>query len=194
MRFSKEELSFIPLSGSAIDSYIDELAKLRIEVFREFPYLYEGDLRYERRYLERYTLSDRSLAVLALVNKEIVGATTCLPLEDEAKEFKQPFIDNGFELNSICYFGESIVLKAYRGFGLGKAFFSFREAHAKKVIPNLKMTAFCAVDRPLDHPLKPLEYKPLDEFWSRQGYLKSESLLARYSWKDIDNKDEDEKE
>ncbi len=31
------------LSGSQIAPYIDELAQLRITVFREFPYLYDGD-------------------------------------------------------------------------------------------------------------------------------------------------------
>ena len=55
-----------PVTGIAVEPWLDELAKLRIEVFRDFPYLYEGDLAYERRYLDRYAQSDQSVFVLAL--------------------------------------------------------------------------------------------------------------------------------
>lgn len=33
-----------PVTGIAVEPWLDELAKLRIEVFRDFPYLYGGDL------------------------------------------------------------------------------------------------------------------------------------------------------
>jgi hypothetical protein len=36
-------------SGSALQQYITELARLRIEVFRDFPYLYDGDYGYEKK-------------------------------------------------------------------------------------------------------------------------------------------------
>jgi hypothetical protein len=32
------------VTGPIISSVIDDIARLRIEVFREWPYLYEGDL------------------------------------------------------------------------------------------------------------------------------------------------------
>jgi len=35
-------------SGPALLPYIPELARLRIEVFRDFPYLYDGSLDYEK--------------------------------------------------------------------------------------------------------------------------------------------------
>ncbi|HBF93820.1 MAG TPA: GNAT family N-acetyltransferase, partial [Marinobacter adhaerens] len=37
------------LSGDQIKPYLDDLARLRIEVFRHFPYLYDGDMDYERK-------------------------------------------------------------------------------------------------------------------------------------------------
>lgn len=85
------------LSGREIEPYLDALGALRIEVFREFPYLYDGDLAYERRYLETYVRSARSLAVLVFAGAELIGATTCLPLEDEAAEFQQPFLTAGID-------------------------------------------------------------------------------------------------
>ena len=38
-------------SAGEIQAHVDELAALRIRVFRDFPYLYDGDLDYERAYL-----------------------------------------------------------------------------------------------------------------------------------------------
>jgi uncharacterized protein (DUF58 family) len=52
------------LSGEAVCPYLRELGGLRIAVFREFPYLYDGDLDYEEHYLETYVNSPRSLVVL----------------------------------------------------------------------------------------------------------------------------------
>ena len=40
-----------PLTGEALDAALDDVAKLRIKVFRAWPYLYDGDLDYERNYL-----------------------------------------------------------------------------------------------------------------------------------------------
>ena len=54
------------LSGDQIKPYLDDLARLRIEVFRHFPYLYDGDMDYERKYLDTYARSPESLFVLAL--------------------------------------------------------------------------------------------------------------------------------
>ena len=70
-------------TGSDLARYIPELAQLRIRVFRDFPYLYEGDLDYERRYLETYTRSPGSVIVLVFDGNDIVGASTGLPLSDE---------------------------------------------------------------------------------------------------------------
>ena len=39
------------LTGVDLDSALDDVAALRIAVFRDWPYLYDGDPDYERRYL-----------------------------------------------------------------------------------------------------------------------------------------------
>ena len=45
-------LRLTPLTGAAILPLLDTLADLRIRVFHDYPYLYEGSLDYERRYLQ----------------------------------------------------------------------------------------------------------------------------------------------
>ena len=55
---------------------------------------------------------------------------------------QEAFVQGGYDLGSICYFGESILLPQYRGRGIGKEFFRRREAHARKL--GTRITAFCA--------------------------------------------------
>ena len=52
-----------PLTGSEILKSIDDLARLRMTVFAEWPYLYEGDPEYEERYLSEFVTAPDSLLV-----------------------------------------------------------------------------------------------------------------------------------
>jgi GNAT superfamily N-acetyltransferase len=169
--------------GPELEPHLDALGALRITVFREYPYLYDGSLEYERDYLRVYLRSKGSLVVLAFDDDRVVGATTCLPMLDEGPEFQAAFVKAGYDLSTICYFGESILLPQYRGQGIGKAFFTRREAHVQAL--GLKLSTFCAVDRPADHPLHPTGYRPLDDFWRSQGYTKRPELQAIFEWKEI---------
>jgi GNAT superfamily N-acetyltransferase len=176
-------LRFQNFHGSELEPHLDALGGLRIAVFRDYPYLYDGSLEYERDYLRVYLRSTGSLVVLAFDGDRIVGATTCLPMLDEGPEFQAAFVKAGYDLATICYFGESILLPHYRGHGVGKEFFTRREAHVR--VLGSKHSTFCAVDRPADHPLRPADYRPLDDFWCSQGYVKHPELQATFVWKEI---------
>jgi len=177
------DLQILEVHGPDLQPYIDGLGRLRIAVFRDYPYLYDGSLEYERDYLQSYLKSPRSMVALVLDQGEVVGATTCMPMIEEGPEFQEAFVKAGFDLSTICYFGESILLPPYRGRGLGKDFFLRREAHAQRLGAGL--TTFCAVDRSVDHPLRPKDYVPLDGLWVRQGYAKHPELQATFVWKEI---------
>lgn len=172
------------VAGPDLGPWVDALGALRIAVFREFPYLYEGDLDYERRYLSVYLGCPRARIVLVRDGEgHLVGATTCLPLADEDEAFREPFVRAGRNPAEWLYLGESLLLPEWRGRGLGKAFFDRREAHAARL--GLAKAAFCAVERPMDHALRPASYRPLDGFWTSRGYRKRPELQAVYPWKDI---------
>ena len=172
-------------SGAALEAYIPALARLRIEVFREFPYLYDGDLNYESEYLQTYCQSDGSLIVLALDGDDVVGASTGLPLSHESDAFRRPFYEQDYNIDKIFYFGESVLQKKYRGQGLGVKFFHEREAHAR-ALGGFNLTCFCAVQRPLHHLRRPQNYTPLDSFWNKRGYTKHPALQTEYVWQDLD--------
>jgi len=177
-------LTILERRGAELEPWIERLGELRIRVFREYPYLYDGTLEEERAYLGTYLDSPDSLAVLVTgPDGGLVGATTCLPLATGDPDFREPFIRHGLEVSSICYFAESIVLPEFRGQGLGKEFFTRREAHARSL--GLTRCAFCAVDRPADDPRRPPDYRPLDGFWQSRGYVKHPELQATFEWKEI---------
>jgi GNAT superfamily N-acetyltransferase len=179
------------LTGAALTAALDSLADLRIAVFRDFPYLYDGageeGRAYERAYLSAYAESPGALVVGAFAaapdGERLVGAATAAPMTDHAGPFAQPFRDRGMDVGGIYYFGESVLLGGWRGRGIGHAFFDRREAKAREL--GFAQAAFCAVVRPSDHPARPSGYSPLDPFWRSRGFAPVEGLVARFDWKDV---------
>ncbi len=49
--------NFQVLQKEELAACIDDLADLRISVFREYPYLYDGNLEYEKKYLKQYLIT-----------------------------------------------------------------------------------------------------------------------------------------
>ena len=172
------------MTGAALEAALDDVARLRIAVFRAWPYLYDGDLEYEREYLQSYRDSDRAVVVGAFDGDRLVGASTGAPLADHADDFAAAFDGTGIALGDVFYCAESVLLPEYRGHGVGHGFFDAREAHARR--HGLVKSAFCGVQRPEDHPLRPRDYAPLDPFWRKRGYAPLPGAVAQFSWKDID--------
>ena len=181
---SENNYEVVRLKGAQIESVFDELAALRITVFRDYPYLYDGNVGYEKEYLRIYSGSVRSFVAALYHHGKMVGATTCLPLIEETDELKKPFLGSGIDPANIYYFGESIILKAHRGRGFGHLFFDEREAHAKS-FGTYTHTCFCSVDRGISHPLRPADYRGNDAFWLKRGYQKIPALHTIMQWPDI---------
>lgn len=171
------------LTGPALDAALDDVAKLRITVFRAWPYLYDGDLEYERVYLQAYRDSDAAILVGAFDGARLVGASTGAPLAEHAEDFAAAFDGQEYDLSTVFYCAESVLLPEYRGAGAGHQFFDLREAHAREL--GFNHSAFCAVIRPEDHPDRPPAYRPLDPFWRARGYAPLPDAIAEFSWKDL---------
>ena len=172
------------LTGAALDAALDDVARLRIRVFRDWPYLYDGDVDYERRYLQVYRDSDAAVVVGAFDGDRLVGAATGMPLADHAEDFAEAFAGSGIDMAQVFYCAESVLLPECRGQGIGHRFFDEREAHARRL--GLARVAFCGVVRPADHPLRPAGARALDPFWRGRGYAPVPGVVAHFAWKDID--------
>jgi len=167
--------------GSDIGRYIERLGEFRIEIFSEYPYLYDGELEYERSYLSRYTRSPDSLLIVMEDDQGIIGACTGIPLKYEDEEFKKPFSERNIE--EYYYIGEIMLRNDSRGRGLGSALLS--EALRAIDTQKYKKVFLCAVDRGENHPLRPKSYFPPDTLWKKFGFDMETDKVIFYHWKDI---------
>jgi len=172
------------VSGPAqLRPLLPALARLRAAVFRDWPYLYDGDAGSEERYLAAYAESPGAAVVVALDGAEPVGAATCQPMAEAAAPVREAFRGRGLDPARFCYFGESVLLPQYRGHGIGVGFFAAREAQARAL--GLDHAAFCAVVRNPNDPRRPKEYLPLDGFWRRRGYTPRPDLSCVFRWREV---------
>ena len=169
--------------GQEVLPYLDAAARLRIEVFRDFPYLYDGTADYESEYLQTYARCPDSIFVLALAAGEVVGVSTGLPLHAADDAFQAPFREVCLDTKNLFYHGESVLRHDYRGQGIGHAFFDHREDHARRI--GCEAATFCSVVRPNNHPLRPPGYRSNEAFWRKRGYDPTE-LYATLAWQQID--------
>lgn len=183
-----QTVTITPLTDpAAIAAVIPDLARLRIGVFREFPYLYDGSLDYESAYLKLYATTPGAIVVIARdasENNRIVGAATALPLAAEHAELLAAFRAAALPVDAFYYCAESVLEAAYRGRGIGHAFFDHREAQARAW--GFGQACFLAVERPPDHPRRPADFRPLDPFWRKRGYAPVPGFQASFSWQDLD--------
>lgn len=166
------------LTGPAILPALPALARLRITVFREPPYLYDGNETSEATHLADFANSPGAAMVVARDGSALVGCSTCLPLSEAGASVTAPFRALGYDLTRFIYFGESVLLPAYRGQGAGVAFFTRREAHALAQ-PNIDYACFCAVRRENAPALAP--------FWRNRGYTPYPDLVCQMRWKQVDS-------
>ncbi|MEN2991786.1 GNAT family N-acetyltransferase [Tistrella sp. BH-R2-4] len=177
------------LTGDALVGRIGDLAALRIAVFRDWPYLYDGSADYERRYLATYAAAAGSVVVAATDRPggrpggRMVGAATGLPMRHEPTSLTGPMAAAGYDIDRLFYFGESVLLPEWRGTGIGVAFFAAREAHARG-LGGFTHACFCGVVRPQSHPHRPVDAVPLDGFWHRRGYAPVAGAIGRMAWRD----------
>ena len=186
-----DDIDVRPLRDQGIEATLDQVAQLRISVFRDWPYLYDGTLGYERQYLDSYRDNPGALLVGAFHDGRLIGASTSTPMEDHAAEFAAPFRALGIAPEKILYGAESVLLRPYRGIGLGHRFIDLREAHARAL--GRTHVAFCSVIRPDDHPARPATYRTNDAFWQGRGYAPLPGVVARFNWKDLGDSAETEK-
>lgn len=171
------------VTGQALLPHLPQVSRLRATVFRDWPYLYDAEETGEVGYMRQYAEDPRAAVVLAFDGDRVVGASTCQPMASSHPEVRDAFAARGLDASRFCYFGESLLERAHRGQGAGVAFFTEREAHARRL--GLTQAAFCSVVRNPNDPRKPADYTPLDGFWRNRGYVHHPDLACRFHWREV---------
>ena len=158
------------------------VATLRINIFREHPYLYDGDFKEEMDDLEHCTqLSDNAIAV-AYYKDTPVGFLYGLSLAAFTPHFENPvgdlFKEKNLDPATCYYFGDIIILPEHRGNHLSEKLFDTLETYAQK--QGYKSASFITESHEA-HPLKPANYKSLDPLWTALKYKKT-GLTSYGSW------------
>ncbi len=170
-------------AGSEVGPWLADVARLRMRVFGEYPHLYEGSLEHERDYVETCARSAHSLSVLAFDRVRVVGASTAVPLVDEIDAFRKPFDEQGIDPHAVFYFGESVLLRDYRGRGIGSCFFDSRKARAH-ALARLRWTACCSVVRADNDPRRPPQHDGNETLSRRRGHAPRADLHAQLAWQE----------
>jgi GNAT superfamily N-acetyltransferase len=172
-------------TGSGLKPYIHSVAKLRMEVFKDYPYFEDPDLNREMHYLKKISSHKETIGVLIFDNTTLVGVSLGYPLNIEEASLQRPLKERHFNIDSYFYFDDSALLKQYRGRGIGHHFFDAREAHVAQY-KKYKHICFCAPNHPDPDPSRPKDFIPLVDFWRKRGYVHHPEIQCTLSWKKVE--------
>jgi hypothetical protein len=181
------DIKILPFTGKNIKAYLPSIARLRMEILREYPFLQAKKTEEEMRALRKYAQAPEAIVVIVFDGSAIVGASTGLPFNRESAELQKPFIDRHIDPSDYFFFSESLLLKPYRGRGIAHHFFDLREQHAQSC-NQFKHICFCSINRPQDDPKRPEDHLPLNNFWRKRGFTEHPDLHCSLNWKDITDK------
>lgn len=173
------------LTGTAIADGLDDMAALRLDIFLEYPYLYQGRREDELRYVRTYAEAPDACVILAYDGSAVIGAATGMPLVHEDAQMRDAFAGTAFPLNEIYYVGELLFRPAYRNCGLGQRLLARLESHIRSLGGYRTLT--CAtVERPDDHLLRPHDYIPITRFLARTGFVRLTGVTTNFVWPETD--------
>ena len=173
------------VTGPAIADCLEGLASLRLDIFREFPYLYDGRREDELRYLQLYADAPEALVMTVTDSGTMIGAATGIPLCHEHRELLDPFASTPYPVEDLYYVGELLLYPAYRNRGMGLRLVALIEDQVRSL--GIYRFLTCAtVVRPDDHPLRPVSYVPIDRFLARTGFSPLPGITTSFTWRETD--------
>lgn len=159
------------------------LGQLRVDTFREFPYLYAGTLENEKKYTRTFANTDHAFLCRAMEGDVFLGLVTGTPLSSEQSfamnSPAQVFMEHGLNPDEYAYLGEVIVNPNFRGRGIGSSLMDLAAQEAKR--QGFKHTCFLCVEREESHPLRPEDYESPDSLWEKLGYQKT-NMRINFTW------------
>ena len=185
MKTDAMDISERLLQGSQIQEYLDQIAQLRLTIFKEYPYLYDGRLKDELVYLQHFANHAETIAIIASCGNQLAGAVTAIPLQFESEELTSPFAVTPYPVERVMYVGELLFYPDYRNKGLGTRLLSRIEQHTL-TWNNYEYLTSATVMRPEDHSCRPEGYVPIERFLQRNRFDKLPGVTSHFTWKEID--------
>lgn len=172
------------VQGDAIAELIPFIAEQRLAIFKEYPYLYQGNYEGEYMYLAWFASLPHSAVAVAYQNSQPIGFFTGTAFADFAPHFQgsfELFENAGLDPAIYYYLSEAIVLPEYRNKSLCRHMTQALEQYARA----RGFSAGCfTCEQHEHHPLKPAGYKELGPLFAKLGYRKTE-LTIFFAWDTI---------
>ena len=173
------------LTGAAIADVLDDLATLRLDIFREYPYLYEGRREDELNYLSTYAKTPDACVILAYDGSAVIGSATGMPLIQEDAQLRDAFAGTALPLDEVYYVGELLFRPGYRNSGLGRKLLDHLESQIRS-FGSYHMLTCATVERSEDHSLCPRDYIPITRFLARTGFVRLSGVTTSFMWRETD--------
>ena len=177
-------ISIEVLKGPEVIPYLQKVAQLRIEFYRNYPYLYEGNLTDEETYLSMYAKSKDSLLVIAKNGDDVVGAVTGIPMLETKKENKWLYTQKQTPDEHIFYLGELVLSQDYQNSTLQEMLYLQLE-NAVKGLEKYSILAVCEIERSPEDTKKPVSAFSSEVLWAGRGFIKQPELYTTNAWKDV---------
>lgn len=182
------DIEILSLKSKEILPYREVLFRLRVDVFKEFPYLWEGTIEDERNsvYTKAFLNSEDAIMIVAKDKRtnNVIGLSTGNTFKNELPLLQDIFLQKGINTADYFYFRESMILPEYRQQGIGKLFFQERERLARQH-SEIKYLTFFGVERSDNHPRKPINHRFPYQLWSSQGFIKRADISHEFEWKQV---------
>ena len=186
-------LFFIPLAaqnnirietfrGTETAPYIQDIVKLCNAIYREPPYLYNGDDEEYTAYIESLSQANDVVICLVFDGEKAVGLSIGRPLIQTRGPYKETLVEHGYDLNQFFYLGEFGLLSGYRDCRIEEAMYLEIEKAAfvdgafdmicvwDIVDPNQFSSDTCFVE---------------DYFWKKLGFVQHPELNFQIVWINI---------
>ncbi|MDO4570881.1 MAG: hypothetical protein Q4D38_10885 [Planctomycetia bacterium] len=167
--------------GNEIEPHLESLGRLRLKVFREYPYLYEGALETEVEHLKCYS-RDASGMLLALFDDadRLVGAATGLPALAPWEDASLLVFDPQRE-GKTFYWGEFILEKPFRGKKWGQEMYRRGEETIFRTLGFENIGIYMIRTSEADAK-RPADYLDVKEFVKRRGYRLLPDAQVVWDW------------
>ena len=176
-------MQFLVLKNLEIERYLEEVIKLRVEVFREYPYLYDGNLEYEKEYFKDFVKDSTARVILVKDGFEVVAVATSIALSNAhlCDDIHKPFIEKGYDVERFYYYGEIMIDKNYRNKGISKQIYGLRE----KEVLSLGFDRLCFATILKDSDKMPQDYFDPAEMWKSMRFDEHLDMQVECSWPKI---------
>ncbi len=158
--------------------YLRLLSQMRLSEYKEFPYLYVGNMEEDFANTNYFTFKD-GLLVIAFEGKTVVGMYSGMPMSTPSsflQDRSAQLAGEGVDINRCFYASDLIVHPHFKRQGIGGQLLKrlFQEV---KVMGYDTMMGVISL-RPLNHILRPKDYFDTDSIWEKYGYKKSPLVFS----------------